>query len=53
MVVSAGRTAENHAVRVESSGGDGTGAVLLQEARIGLHAGEFVAVKVEDLDYVV
>ncbi len=52
MVIAARRAAQDHAVRVEGGGGDGTAAVLLQEAGIGLHPGKLRAVEVENLDSV-
>jgi len=50
MVVSAGSTAQEHAMRVEGGGGERGGLVALEEARVGLDAGDFVTVKVKDLD---
>lgn len=52
MVVAAGGAGEDHAVRVEGGGGDGRAAVLLQEARVRLHARQLPAVEVEYLDCV-
>lgn len=42
--VAARRAAQKGPVRVERRGGDGGPAVLLEEARVGLHAGELLAV---------
>lgn len=50
MVVSPGRAAQEHAVRVEGGGSERGGLVALEEARVGLDAGDFAAVKVKDLD---
>ena len=49
MVVATGGTAQEHTVWVERGGGERSGLVA-QEARVRLNAGDFVSIKVKDLD---
>lgn len=46
MIIAQGGTSEHHAMGMESRGGDGRGAVVLQEASVGLDAVEEGAVDV-------
>lgn len=49
-MVSTGSTAQEHTVRMEGGGSERSGLVALEEARVGLDAGDFLPVKVKDLD---
>ena len=52
VVVVQGGAGKHGAVRMESGADDGGGAVVMQEARVGLEGREVGAIDVERLDFV-
>lgn len=52
VIITQGRTSELHVMGMKRRGGDGRGAVMLQEAGVGLDAVEEGAVDVVEVDAV-